>query len=228
MSQSNVQVSETNISNSEAKKIKPLRAYTIIISFTVIMFIIGIMVGKFFFWNNYNRTPKAERQINANLEKLHENPKDPKVLTDLGWAYFKQNNYNQALIYYMEALDQDKNYYPAHLNLGLAYTQVQKYDLAIQSFKDAISISPKGASAHLNLGIVYNLIQKYQDAASELAIADKSNPGNVETMYQLGLAYEKLESFKDAAYQYESALKFDPKYTQAKEGLDRVKDKVKK
>lgn len=228
MSQTEIQGSQSTLTFSEIKKIKPLKAYAIIAGFTIVVFALGITVGKAFFWNNYNKTPLADRLISANLEKVKANPKDPKALTDLGWSYFKKDEYNQALAYYKQALDQDKDYFPAHLNLGLAYTQVKKYDLAVESLKTAISLSPKSVTAHLNLGLVYNQTQKYQEAVNELSIADKESPGNVEIMYQLGLAYEGQQKYKEASDQYGGALKFDPKYTLAQQGLARVKDKVSK
>ncbi len=227
MSQVNTTVAQP-VAEPEGNRIKPLKAYAILVSYTLVLFVIGIMIGKLFFWGNYNKQPLADRQISANQQKLKVNPKDPKALTDLGWAYFQKNDYNQALAYYKQALDQDKNYYPAHLNLGLAYMQVKKYDLAVESFKTAISISPKAATAHVNLGLAYNQLQKYADAVKELDLANKANPGSVEVMYELGFAYEKLEKYEDAATQYTAALKFNPKYTKAQEALARIKDKVNK
>ncbi len=228
MSQSQLQGPESIGMVTEVKKIKPLKAYAILASFTIVIFILGIVVGKAFFWNNYNKTPMVDRLISTNLEKVKINPKDPKALTDLGWSYFQKGDYNQALTYYKQALDQDKNYYPAHLNKGLTFQQVKKYDMAIEAFKTAISLSPKSAIARINLGAVYNQSKKYQEAEAELKAADQASPGNVEIMYQLGFAYEGLQKYKEAFDQYTAALRYNPKYVPAQQGLDRVKDKVPK
>lgn len=218
----------SNVSQPTTQKIKPLVAYIIIVAYTAILFVIGIMVGKLFFWGDYNKYAAEDRQIQAVEARLSSNPKDTRTITDLGWAYFKKGDYNRALIYYKQALDLDGNYYPAQLNMGLTYLAEKKYDLAVEALKKAISLNPKGATAQVNLGIAYIQTHRYQEAVDQLKTADNANPGNVEIMYNLGFAYEKMQKYQEAANQYQSALQYDPKYAEAKQGLQRVQAKVTK
>lgn len=208
------------------KRIGPVRAYITLLAYILALFIIGILVGKLFFWNNYTKTSLADRQISTLQNKLQSSPKDAKTLTDLGWSYFQKGDHNQALNYYRQAIEVDNKYYPAHLNLGVTYLEAKKYELAIESFKQAITLSPKAPAPHLNLGIAYIQTAKYEEAVRELTLANDYQPGSVETLYQLGFAYEKLQKYKEAADQYNGALQFNPKYSQATDALTRIKDKI--
>lgn len=216
-------MSVLSIGQPGKKNINPLVAYAIIVGVVALVFILGIAVGKLFFWNNYSSLSRAEKQLAIAQERLKKSPENPAVITNLGWAYFQKGDYNRALLYYKQAVDKDSKYFPAHLNLGMAYMQKEKWDVAIESFKKAIAIESKSAVAHLNLGISYNKTKKYNEAIKELTIADKLNPGSVEIIYQIGVAYEKLGNMEEAKYQYKSALDFDPKYLEAQKALDRLK-----
>lgn len=209
---------------SEAQYINPYQAWAIIVVAALIFMAAGTLIGKAFFWNYEAGVNSAlAKQQKVAVDRTKSDPKSPANWVNLGWVYFQQGQYNQALAQYKKAMDLDPNYYPAHYNLGLAYMQVKKYDLAAESLKKAVSIEKKSGAAYLNLGVSYNQLGKYDEAIKILQQAYKFNPGSVDVLYQIGVSYEKAGRKADALYQYKAALGFDPNYKPAKEGLARLK-----
>ena len=208
-----------------SKPLHPVVAYLVILVFASALFVVGVIIGKAFFWENYNTTPVADRIIEVAQQKVAKDPKNPKNYVDLGWGYFKKKDYNNALAQYKKAIDLDRKYYPAYLNLGLLYIDTGKYDLAVSTLKQAVALQPKSSNAHLNLGIAYGKLGKYQEAIKELDAAYELSPGSTKIIYEKGVVLEKMGKIEEAKYQYQSALEFDPKYDEAKQALERLNKK---
>ncbi len=215
-----------SIGLQEARReyINPYQAWAIIIAAALIFMAAGTVIGKAFFWKYESGIDNAlQKQMTVAMDRTKSDPNSAANWVNLGWVYFQQGQYNQALAQYKKAMDIDPNYYPAHYNLGLAYMQVKKFDLAAESLKKAISIERKSGAAYLNLGVSYNQLGKYDEAIKYLQQAYKFNPGSVDVLYQIGFAYEKAGRKNDAKYQYQAALGFDPNYKPAREGMARLK-----
>ena len=185
-------------------------AYTVIIASTIIFFFIGILVGKTFFWENWDKRADVEKKLEIAQQKVQANAKNPQAHVDYGWALLQNNKFNDAVNEFKNAINIDKNFFPAYFNLGLAYMQVKKYDLATDSFKKALAIQSKSPQARLNLGIAYREMGKYDAAMKELKTAYEGNRGSVDVIIEIGKTYEKLGKKQEALYQYQSALTFSP------------------
>ena len=210
------------------EKISASYSYTVIAVSTIVFFLIGILVGKTFFWENWDKRADVEKKLDIASQKVKTNPKDPQNHVDLGWAYLQNQRFNEAVTEYKNALNLDKNFFPAYFNLGLAYMQVKKYDLSIEAFKKALSIQPKSAQVKLNLGIVYNETGKYDAALKELKDAYELNRGSTDVIYEIGRTYEKLGKKDEALYQYQSALSFTPGDKRVQEAIQRLTGQTKK
>lgn len=204
------------------KPVAPWLALTVIIAFNAAVFLSGTLIGRAFVWARFDQTPPEERQYQAALEKVQNNPNNADNRVDLGWALFQKGMYNEALAEYKKALDLNENHYKALYNLGLAYARVGKHERAISAFQRAIETVPKAFQPHFDLGKVLASQGKYEEAAGEFEIAYRLNPGAVDIIFELGQVYEKMERTEEARFQYESALKFDPKYQPATEALSRL------
>lgn len=209
------------------EKISSTYAYTVIVASTVIIFLIGILVGKMFFWENWDKRADVEKKLDIARQKVQANPKDAQAHVDLGWALLENNKFNDAVNEYKNAVNIDKNFFPAYFNLGLAYMQVKKYDLAVEAFKKALAIQPKSPQAKLNLGIVYNEIGKYDAALKELKDAYEMNRGSTDIIYEIGRTYEKLGKKEEALYQYQSALSFTPADKRVQQAIQRLTGQTK-
>ena len=92
------------------------------------------------------------------LETLSEKaPELDYIFTNLGLAYFKQKNYQQAEAAFERAISQNKNDAVAYNHLGIIIRMRGDFDKARKSYEKAISIDDEYASAHLNLGILFDI-----------------------------------------------------------------------
>jgi len=90
-------------------------------------------------------------------EDVRKYPNDSAAHHNLGIAYLKLDQYQEAIASNKEAIRIKPDYASAHYNLGLAYLKLDQYQEAITSNKEAIRIKPDHANAHLNLGIAYDV-----------------------------------------------------------------------
>lgn len=122
----------------------------------------------------YRKANKIAEQVIPQYEKIIEdNPEDLNSHIKLGYIYETRsivpfiNNYDNALDYYLKALDL------------------------------AMSSSPAGNTGiiiYLNtrIGYIYFEKKKYSQAIEYLEMAEKVSPQNVEAVYYLGLSYDKI------------------------------------
>lgn len=84
-------------------------------------------------------------------------PEFEHVFTNLGLAYFKQKNYDDAELALHRAIKSDPNDAIAYNHLGIIKRLQGQFDSARQTYQKAIQIDNTYASAYLNLGILYDI-----------------------------------------------------------------------
>lgn len=89
----------------------------------------------------------------------------------LGLAFEGQENHDEAIAHYSEALRIKPNYAEAHNNLGGLYLKKKWVDKAIFHLQQAIQISPRHAKAHYNLAMAYGTKGKYRLVYEEIRLA---------------------------------------------------------
>lgn len=72
-----------------------------------------------------------------------------------GIAYFKKDNYTQAIKDYSEALNLNPKNVEAYCNRGMVYLNKEEYDLAIKDCTESIRINPNYVSAYNYRGDAY-------------------------------------------------------------------------
>ncbi|MFP4466203.1 MAG: sigma 54-interacting transcriptional regulator [Candidatus Goldiibacteriota bacterium] len=80
------------------------------------------------------------------------------VLANLGDVYFKNDNYDEAIKVYTEAVKSSPDSFKkSHMynDLGLAYFRKGIIKAAVENFKNSIIINPENENAIHNLGIIY-------------------------------------------------------------------------
>ena len=77
------------------------------------------------------------------------------VHNNLGWAYYKKGDLNNAVENYRKAIGMKPDFGLAHYNLGLAYRDRKQSDPALAAFRRATDLVPGLLDAHFQLGKLY-------------------------------------------------------------------------
>jgi len=151
-----------------------------------------------------------------------ERAHDSKAYFYMGYIYVQQQNYDQAIASYLQALLYQPVYPECETTLGDAYFMTKQLDQAEQHYLHAIQEAPDFVDAHLHLGLFYSSAGKYVEATRELSTFVKLAPNSPDAHYLLGLSLIKLERPVDAAHEFEAALKINPNHEQARAALAEV------
>ncbi|MEW6675743.1 MAG: tetratricopeptide repeat protein [Nitrospirota bacterium] len=122
-----------------------------------------------------------------------DDPLSPEEHINLGVAYEKKGELDNALKEYKEASEKLP---VAYLYMGNIYLQKNEFDEAELYYKKAIKKDPKNADAYNNLAWLYFIKREYLDEAEILSLkAIELNPSK-RNIYQDTL--EKIKSLKNS------------------------------
>ena len=105
------------------------------------------------------RIKRASREV-----KIQFSIESAAAYNNLGNAYVKDKEYDQAADAYQEALRLDPEFAGAYYNLAGVYAQQKEYDLAVKHYKKAIDHRKDFREAYYKLADVYDKQGEYDDA----------------------------------------------------------------
>ncbi|RKU13604.1 hypothetical protein C6502_04365 [Candidatus Poribacteria bacterium] len=174
---------------------------------------------------------KTTSAIESFQTALKIDPENPSAHQMLGVAYFRRNQYPEAIQALRRAIELNPKVspdYPYHpyYDLGMVYLKQSKFDDAITCFERAIELDSDQIRAYYSLGNTYirqgsvqkgaELIRKYQslkpymNLVSQLEIALQQNPDSPERWHQLGRVHAQYGRFEKAITSLEQSIKLDP------------------
>jgi len=153
----------------------------------------------------YRKANKFAEQVISQYEKIIENnPKDLNSYLKLGYIYETRsivpfiNEYNEALEYYLKALD---------LTTSSSYTGNTGIIIYLKT----------------RIGCIYFEEKKYSQAIEYLEMAEKVSPQNVEVAYYLGLSYDKIGEKEKAREYLSRVIELAPQSEFAQEAEKKLK-----
>ncbi len=105
---------------------------------------------------------------------LYATPHFP--LSNLGWAYYNNGNYELAEQYYKEALDIEPEFPIAQKGLARTYMAMSRPAEAVDTLEKAIDKNPRMAELHLELGRAYAALNRREKALDAFNKAIALNP----------------------------------------------------
>lgn len=156
-------------------------------------------------------------------------------LVDKGKELYRNDQDDEAVKAFMEAVRLDPDLPEAHFRLALGYESLGKeeeaekeYKKAVETYKKYLAGNPDDAEAHYDLGQTYAGLSQYSEAIREYREATKRKEDDPDMFYDLGVAYTKLAQYDAAANAFSKSLELDPDNYRAQDGLDEAKEGIKR
>jgi len=163
----------------------------------------------------YNHAAEAYKQA------LEIKPSYGTALRGLGNTYYDQDDFDNALYYYNEAVEKDEdNSKELYYKIGWVYNDKEKYNDAIEVLLKAIAYDEKDAGNREELGYAYYMTDKYDDALYQLNKAIELDSKSKLGYYYKGLCYVAMEDKTKALEVYQQLKSVDEE--QAEKLLNKI------
>src|SRR5256886_15142390 len=163
----------------------------------------------------------------AGSESESERSKHEQSLIEQGKEFYKNDQDEQAVAAFQEAIRLNPDLAEAHLRLGMAYAALERkpeadesYKKAMELFKKRVQADPKDAESFFYLGEAHSFLHQDEEAARAYRQTTRLKPVDEEAFYQLGKAETKLAHYPEAVAAFQKALELDPNDSRASDGLE--------
>jgi tetratricopeptide (TPR) repeat protein len=180
---------------------------------------------------NSSKNANANGLSSTNASDAERAKREAKALVDKGKELYKNDQDEQAVQAFQEAIRLQPDLAEAHLRLGMANAALDKKTEAEESYKKAVELykkvtqgDSKDADAFFNLGEAHSLLHHDEEAARAYRQATRLRSDDEEAYYQLGKAETKLAHYPEAAAAFQKALDLDPNDSRAVEALDNARE----
>ena len=177
---------------------------------------------------NSNGNPSQSSSVAGDAE---EAKRQAQSLVAKGKELYGNNQDEQAVDTFKQAIQSDPENAEAHLRLGMSYAALDnkdeseaEYKKSIELFKKKNSAEAKDASCYFYLGEAHSFLHQDEDAVRAYRQATKLNSDDEEAWYRLGMALTRLAQYPEASSAFQKALDLDPNDSRASEGLDNAKE----
>ncbi|XP_067628574.1 protein O-mannosyl-transferase Tmtc3 [Eurosta solidaginis] len=172
----------------------------------------------------YRRNEDWRTEYTLFMSGVHVNERNAKLFNNVGHALENEQRYDEALLYFQQAVQIQPDDIGAHINVGRTYNNMQQYDKAEMAYREAKELFPKVkpgesyqariAPNHLNVFI--NLAQLIARNRTRLEEADllyrqaiSMRADYVQAYINRGDILMKLNRTAQAQEVYEKALLYD-------------------
>ena len=149
-------------------------------------------------------------------QSLTQNPRQPEVAYNLGYALQQLGLLDQAVQAYGQAIALAPQDADALMARGHGLATLKKFAEAEADFAKTVKLRSQDADAWNNYGNVLLELERTLEALAAYDRALALRPGFVQALFNKGKALGALERYTDAAAAYGAALTINPNYEEAK------------
>lgn len=151
-------------------------------------------------------------QTELTCEEVETSTDELAYYVGLGNAYYKQGNFNTALIVYACALEVDASYAPALVARGFSYLALGNQANALEDYNQAIELDANLISAYINRGILYTQQGRFGLALTDFDLVIALEPENATAYNNRGVVYAAEGDFDLAISDFKMATSLDDSY----------------
>lgn len=146
----------------------------------------------------------------------------PNAWNNLGIVAAREGNTDEAIEYFLKALELNPEHVVALGNLGSGYRQKQDWENARIVLERALRVSPNDAEVNFSLGMVYAQCNDLERAYEYLQKALAARPAFPEALDSLGIVYFLTGRAHEAKRSLEESIRVAPSYEQSYLDLAKV------
>jgi tetratricopeptide (TPR) repeat protein len=142
---------------------------------------------------------------------VNQFPKNPGFRDTLGWAAFKNQQYDKAIAELKKSLSLNPDSYEANYHLGTVHYVKKELPQAIEAYEKAVQLNPNSAEALNNYA--YLLSESASDLEKAKNLAERANtlePNNPSYVDTLGWVEYQMGNFEEAARHLKKAFQLAP------------------
>lgn len=161
----------------------------------------------------------SEEYLNNQIKKieseLNKNPRNPKLLNDLGVGYYLIGEYEKATTSLKNAVEIDPYNSTYLFNLANAYSELEEYALSKKFYLDALDLNPGHIPSLTNLADVYEASGELDNAQELFTYVTKLAPENALSFFNLGNFLLRQNQHIKAVKNYQKAISLEESFVDA-------------
>lgn len=151
---------------------------------------------------------------------------DPPMLVKRADEAFVKGDLKQAFFLLDEANGKDPNNAEILGKIGYVLAKQGQSNEAISSYQEALHVEPKNDIFHNAIASLYRELKKFSKAQEHYQEALKIDANYAVTYFNYANLLVDMQRYSEAKEMYEKALHVDENFTQAKEELEKIRDKI--
>ena len=175
------------------------------------------------------RNGNYERSVDICKNEISENPNNIESHVVISWSLIRLGRYTEALSYAQAGRRISRYDIRITESLGeISYFQGQNNE-ALLYFQEYVNLAPEGAridSVYYFLGEIYIRLGRFRHADIALTTAVHWLPENAAWWTRLAYARENAGDLREAYSAYERALALNSQLSDARRGLERVRQSL--
>lgn len=178
----------------------------------IVILISCVLFVSFCMFRTIKRNTDWKNEIALWKATYEVSPLVPRVITNLGIAYFHNEQISLAQEKFKEAIRIDRSYAHAWQGLGECYQKEKRYEEAVSCYKKVIELKSEKflALARIRLSEIYKTMGKTEIAIENLQEAIKFESSKEELFIALGDIFFASNKLTEAADYFEKAKKINP------------------
>jgi tetratricopeptide (TPR) repeat protein len=149
--------------------------------------------------------PKIERDLERALRRRLQNPREPKVHFEIGYALHSLGRVEEALRYYQHALRIKHDFAEAHFGRGAVFLDQNQFEDAVRECTNALNFDSTLALAFNYRGLAYSKLGSFALALADFNKALELNERLADAYLNRGVVYNALVECEKANRDFEIA-----------------------
>lgn len=134
-------------------------------------------------------------------------------------AFYEQGKYRQSIGAYIQAIQENPNFYEARLNLAKLLLETEQFQNAIEQFEILTRYKPDNYYFYFCLGYSYQQLCMIDQSIAAYTKAIYLNDDSEDMFFNLGILYTDKAEYDAAIGAYQKAISINPEYIEAYDNL---------